>query len=221
MTLAFCYALQDTASSLVKPDAAGVVRGAKLLGAVAIQYGREGAPAANQAAGTQESAAQKAATMDAAAQLRRIAMLRAQQAVLQGDKSQQELVSITLRIDGIRKQLVNNRIDSSEDRQGRLQEKVHQPLTVLLANDYEKLRTSLVTFQTAAMTDAGGGAQARGAVAATDQVLIALEAIKANMLDIESFSEIVDLVRGLLDDQEKLLSETEKERKRRMLESLK
>ncbi len=214
-------ALQDTASSLVKPDAAGVVRGAKLLGAVAIQYGREGAPAANQAAGTQESAAQKAATMDAAAQLRRIAMLRAQQAVLQGDKSQQELVSITLRIDGIRKQLVNNRIDSSEDRQGRLQEKVHQPLTVLLANDYEKLRTSLVTFQTAAMTDAGGGAQARGAVAATDQVLIALEAIKANMLDIESFSEIVDLVRGLLDDQEKLLSETEKERKRRMLESLK
>jgi len=214
-------ALQDTATSLAKPDSAGVYRGAKLLGAVGIQDGRDEGQAANEEANEEAGQAANQAAPDAAAQLRRIAMLRAQQAVLQGDKSQQELASIALRVDGIRKQLVNNRIESSEDRQGRLQEKVHQPLTDLLADEYEKLQTSLVTFQTAAMTDAGGGPQARQAVAATDQVLIALEAIKANMLDIESFSEIVDLVRGLLDDQEKILSETEKQQKKRLLDLLK
>ena len=157
---------------------------------------------------------------DAAAQLRRIAALRAQQAVLQGDKSQQELASIALRVDNVRKQLINNRTDTI-DRQARLQEKVHQPLTNLLASEYEKMRGQLLAFQTAAMSDAGGGAQARSAVAATDQVLISLEAIKANMLDMESFTEIVDLVQGLLDDQEKILSETEKQQKQRILDQFK
>ena len=41
------------------------------------------------------------------------------------------------------------------------------------------------------------------------------------MLDIESFSEIVDLVRSLLDDQEEILSETEKQQKQRLMDLLK
>ncbi len=116
--------------------------------------------------------------------------------------------------------MVNNRTDTI-DRQVRLQEKVHQPLTALLATEYETLRSQLLAFQTVAMSDVGGGAQARSAVEATDQVLIALEAIKANMLDMQSFTEIVDLVQGLLDDQEKILSETEKQQKQRNLDQLK
>ena len=157
---------------------------------------------------------------DVAAQLRRIASLRAQQAVLQGDKSQQELASVAVRVDSIRLQLINNRIDST-DRQALLQEKVHQPLIALLAGDFEQLRRQLLEFQTASMSDAGGGTQARTAVAGTEQVLIALEAIKANMLDIESFSEIIDLVRDLLEDQDQILSETEKQQKQRILDLLK
>lgn len=157
---------------------------------------------------------------DAAAQMRRIAALRAQQAVLQGDKSQQELASIMVRVDNIRKQLINNRTDTI-DRQVRLQEKVHAPLTELLAGDFAKLQSGLLGFQTAALSDAGGADQARLAVQATDQVLISLEVIKANMLDMESFTEILDLVQGLLDDQEKILSETEKQQKQRILDQFK
>ena len=50
--------------------------------------------------------------------------------------------------------------------------------------------------------------------------MIKLEAIKSNMQDIEDFNEIIDLVRGLLDDQEKVLSETEKEQRQRILDLL-
>ncbi len=71
------------------------------------------------------------------------------------------------------------------------------------------------------MSDAGAVPQARMAIESADKVLIALEAIKANMLDIESFSEIIDLVRGLLDDQERILTETEKQQKQRLLDLLK
>ncbi len=197
-------ALQDTATTLAKPDSAGLQSSKKVSGLISFQD--EDGPRPPQ--------------IDVAAQLRRLALTRAQQAVLQGDKSQQELSSIMLKVDNIRMQLVNNRIDNP-DRQLRLQEKVYQPLSELLEGDYEKLRSGLLAFQTAAMSDAGSEMQARSAVNATDQVLLALEAIKANMLDIESFSEIVDLVRGLLDDQERILSETEKAQKQRLLDLLK
>lgn len=157
---------------------------------------------------------------DAALQLRRIAALRAQQAVLQGDKSEQELSSIALRVDSIRLQLINNRIDST-DRQSRLQEKVHQPLVALLEGPYKELQRRLLDLQTATSSQSGGERQARESLESVNQVLRALEAIKANMLDIESYAEIVDLVRGLLDDQEKILSETEKQQKQRILDSFK
>jgi hypothetical protein len=201
-------ALQQTAASLSPSGSARLPRVDRSSVLVTAQEG------------TNADAKNAQTPPDAAAQLRRIAALRAQQAVLQGDKSQQELASIALRVDNVRKQLINNRTDTI-DRQVRLQEKVHQPLTGLLANEYEKMRSQLLTFQTAAMSDAGGGTQARSAVEGTDQVLIALEAIKANMLDMESFTEILDLVQGLLDDQEKILSETEKQQKQRILDQFK
>ena len=202
-------ALQETATSLSQGGSARL-RTARVWGSIA--KAQDSKDASNQTL--------PPTPPDAATQLRRIAALRAQQAVLQGDKSQQELASIALRIENVRKQLINNRTDTI-DRQVRLQEKVYQPLTDLLAGDYEKLRSGLLGFQTAAMSEAGGGIQARSAVQATDQVLIALEAIKANMLDMESFTEILDLVQGLLDDQEKILSETEKQQKQRILDQFK
>ncbi len=210
-------ALQETATSLNQMEAASTQEGSSSTRLVSFQV--ETGTRSLVHYETQEEGEAQPNKADAAAQLRRIASLRAQQAVLQGDKSFQELSSIALRVDSIRKQLINNRIEST-DRQARLQEKVHAPLTTLLAGDFEKLRTELLNFQTASLSDAGGGTQARTAVSATDQVLIALEAIKANMLDIESFSEIVDLVRSLLEDQDQILTETEKQQKQRILDLL-
>ncbi len=148
----------------------------------------------------------------------RLAGLWSQQSVLQADKSQQELLSVAARVDNLRLQLVNNRIDSY-DRQERLQEKVGAPLRTLLAGEYETLRTSLAALQTAALAGAGRES-ADVAAKALEVVLLKLEAIKASMQDIEDFNEIVDLVRGLLEDQEKVLTETEQEHRKRILDLL-
>ena len=76
-----------------------------------------------------------------------------------------------------------------------------------------------MNLQTATL--AGGGAKPAGEAShALDVVLLKLEEIKANMQDIEDFNEIVDLVRGLLDDQEKVLTETEQEQRKRILDLL-
>jgi hypothetical protein len=164
-------------------------------------------------------AVQEEATRESRAeQVQRLSGLWAQQSVLQADKSQQELSSVAARVDNLRQQLVNNRIDSY-DRQERLLSKVGLPLRELLANEYQVLQRSLSNLQTATL--AGGGAQpADEASRALVAVLLKLEAIKSNMQDIEDFNEIIDLVRGLLDDQEKVLSETEAEQRKRILELL-
>lgn len=159
------------------------------------------------------------AAADARAQRQRMAVLRAQQSTLQCDKSEQELSGVASRVDNLRLQLLNNRIDSY-DRQNRLETKVHQPLTELLAGNYQSLNRALAELQTATMS--GQGIEpTKTSLAELSKVLETLESIKANMLDIESFNEIVDIVRTLLEDQEGLLKATEAEQQARILELLK
>lgn len=156
---------------------------------------------------------------EAVQQLLRLASLRAQQSVLQADKSQQELLGIANRIDDIRQQLVNNRIDS-RDRQERLQKRVFEPLTQALGNEVVLLQKSLGELQTATVSLSRIPPQALAAIEAVDKLLVALEQIKANMMDIESFNEMLDLVRGLLEDEERLLEATQSQQKKQVLDIL-
>jgi hypothetical protein len=154
-------------------------------------------------------------------QQRRLALLRAQQSILQADKSQQELLGVANRVEDIRQQLINNRIDSV-DRQTRLQERVYVPLQAALQGEMEELRSRLGQLQTAAMSPPRGREPAAAAADACDRLLVALDGVLSNMLDLESFNEIIDLVRGLLDDEDRILEETQKKQKdtlRRLLES--
>ncbi len=150
---------------------------------------------------------------------RRMQILKAQQGVLQGDKSRQELLGVAVNVEGIRLQLVNNRIDSY-DRQQRLSERVHQPLNALLEEQYPQLSRDLLELQSAAMSGESAE-QARSAVRSLDVVLLKLTEIKENMKYLESFNEIIDLVRTLLEDQERVLEATEKAQRERILELLK
>lgn len=148
----------------------------------------------------------------------RMLAIRAQQSVLQGDKSDQELVGVAISVENLWLQLQNNRIDSY-DRQQRLREKVHKPLTEMLTDEYPTLSESLVRTQTAASSGSCRD-QAAESRAALDVVLLRLTSIKENMLKIESFNEIIDLVRGLLEDQEQLLEATEKKKQQSLFDLL-
>ena len=156
---------------------------------------------------------------DDAARARRLAVLRAQQSMLQADKSEQELLGVANRVENVRLQLLNNRIDSY-DRQERLLNKVHDPLVALMSKQYTEFQQDLAELQTATMSGEGRS-QAQASLQSLSQVLDGLEQIKANMLDIESFNEIIDLVRGMLEDQERILQETEAKRKTGILDLLK
>ena len=167
-------------------------------------------------------AQEKKAAEDLAAErqaIQRLSVLKAQQSQLQADKSRQELASIVNRVENLRLQLVNNRIDSV-DRQQRLLEQVEKPLIALLAGEYGELDRQIGRLQNA-VTSGKGREPAELSAQSLEKIIATLEAIKASMLDIESFNEIVDLVRGLLDEQERLLKETEEAQSARVLEIFK
>ena len=52
-------------------------------------------------------------------------------------------------------------------------------------------------------------------------MLSELETVLAKMQDLETYNELLDIVRDLLKDQGKLIERTQQERKRQTLEDLK
>ena len=59
------------------------------------------------------------------------------------------------------------------------------------------------------------------AVNTAEQVILQLNAILEKMLDLETYNEVLDLVRQLMDDQSALTDDTKEERKKQVLDLFK
>ena len=55
----------------------------------------------------------------------------------------------------------------------------------------------------------------------TNEIIVLLNTILNDMIDIQDFNEMIDMVRGILDDQSKLYDKTKQEKKKQDLELLK
>lgn len=157
-------------------------------------------------------------------------LLRARQSLLQSQKSAQEVLGISASFLDIYEELINNRVDT-EDRKLRLKDQVATPLQSIVEKQFpeldgglEKLAAAISAVETAKKFDAEDPASANAAQATVDQanrILRDLDAVLQKMLDLESFNELLDIVRGLIDDQERISTETKKEQKKSVLDLLK
>jgi hypothetical protein len=90
----------------------------------------------------------------------------------------------------------------------------------LVAGDFPELdkRLAALNKQVAAkeLDAAAAGTVSDHALAQADNVLLKLDAVLAKMLDLESFNELIELVRGLIDEQDDVLGETKTLRKRQL-----
>jgi len=148
---------------------------------------------------------------------------RVTQALNQSEKSGQETLGIALGFETIREELINNRVDT-EDRKKRLKEQISDPLKTICATSFPALDGQLKSLDEA--LEKLGSANpsedlADEALTQATDTIAELEAVLQRMLDLETFNELLDIVRDLLSDQEKLLDRTKTERKRQALEDLK
>ena len=128
----------------------------------------------------------------------------------------------------LREELIHNRVDT-EDRKKRLQELISDPLQLIgetmfpeLQRRLEVLEKTLLVDLTAKRYDVQvGTTEANAALQQANDVLAELEKILQHMLDLETFNELLDIVRQLMKDQEKLIDQTGKERQKGLLQDLK
>jgi len=158
---------------------------------------------------------------DPAAELERraeqVLRLRVQQAGLQARKSGEELTGIANTVADILAEMTHNRIDSV-DRRERLEKGVERPLREVVDGPLRELIAQLNELEAVIDTPQRAAARCSLAVEANDAVLLRLTAILEKMLDLESYNEILDMVRDLIENQEALIEDTEKERKQRVLD---
>ncbi len=156
--------------------------------------------------------------------VQRLQLLRSQQAGSQLAKSEGELRGVEREIDQINQELINNRIDSA-DRRTRLEDKIRKPLAAVLdvrwppmASDITSLERHLLHPDKVAI-DFPGTLDA--AISENNEVIAALYDILKDMIDIQDFNELVDMVRSMIDDENKVIEQTKQEQKNKLLDLLK
>jgi len=146
--------------------------------------------------------------------------LRTQRAVVQGQKSAQEVLGVAASFDDIREELINNRVDS-EDRKTRLKEQIADPLRLIGQTLFPQLEKQLKELEQS-LTDPSASDQAVDlAVQQADTILLELDKVLQKMLELETYNELMNIVRSLLEDQEQLIDKTKKARSSEALELLK
>jgi hypothetical protein len=162
---------------------------------------------------TQESEPQRRA---------RILLLRTQQASTQTSKSESELKGVLNEISNLVAELINNRIDS-KDRRERLEEKIKIPLADLLESQWQPFSSNIADLEPIApkATPEEFSKKIEQAIAQNNELIASLNAILADMIELQDLNEIIERVRGLLDNQSKLLDNAKEEQKKSVLDLLK
>ncbi len=189
-------------------------------------------PANDSGAATQPAAATDAsAGVDAAeaeenspARRERMQMLRSQQAESQMTKSEGELRGVEREISQINQELINNRIDSI-DKRSRLEDKIRKPLLDVLDVAWAPMATDIraieKNFSKPTKSDASLSELLPSSIGKSNQIIASLTAILNDMIDILDSNEVLDMVRGMIEDQSKILEKTKQEQKKQILDMIK
>jgi hypothetical protein len=144
-------------------------------------------------------------------------VLRVQRALQQSRKSSQEIAGVAQAFDSIREELSNNRVDT-EDRKSRLKEQIADPLHAVVATDFPQLEELLLALEPLANDAAKGPAAVEASLTKSNDLLARLDQVLQKMLRLESFNEVVDMLRDLIREEHALAEDTKKLQRRDLLD---
>lgn len=129
--------------------------------------------------------------------------LRVQRTRQDSEKNAAETAGLAAAFQEIQAELVNNRLDTEELRI-RIEDQIAAPLRRIAQQMFPELQRRLTTLQALLANHANGPAAQARAVAQLDAILVEMLRVRDQMLELESFNELVDLVRSVLAEQEAL-----------------
>ena len=156
-------------------------------------------------------------------------LLFAQRAILQVEKSTQEIVGSADAFENIRLQLINNRIDS-EDRKIRISEQIIAPLRLIADNSMQQLKEGVLELEGAlanlqlSPTDEAiiktSDQLAVNSIEQTDAILNQLDEVLNVMVKYETQNELLEIVRQMIKRQQAIMERTKKERQNKAFDGL-
>jgi hypothetical protein len=132
-------------------------------------------------------------------------------------QSADEITGVAEAFDDLHDQLTNNRIDIP-DLKSRLREQIAEPLHRIGEERMPQLVARLELVEEHLQDDSAAPELAR-AIALADEVLVEMRQVLDRMLELETYNEVLDLLRGIITDQQEINRRT-KERHKERLRSL-
>jgi len=116
-------------------------------------------------------------------------------------------------------ELQNNRIDT-EELTARLQRDIAEPLRTVASELLPELEKRLTRLELELSNSGPDGAVLTEVVVQADLVVEAMKQVLDRMLELESYNELVDLLRSIIREQQKLNEETKRQRRARLRQLL-
>ncbi len=157
---------------------------------------------------------------DSPARQRAVRLLAVQGALTDCRKSTQEVLGLAEAFDDIRKQLVNNRIDTEELKK-RLQHGIAEPLHVIAETMFPELDRRLEALQVAVDNLEQGPLLRNSAEREADEILLAMRKVLDRMIEMEDFNEVIEMLRNIIQSQDQIHDKTHELHKQRIRDLLK
>lgn len=127
-------------------------------------------------------------------------------------RSAHETQQVALAFDDIREEMINNRVDT-EELKVRLKDGVADPLKRIVTESFPKLDERLKKLA-AQLSDAKAAPAAQAAaLEQADVILVEMKQVLDKMLELETFNEVLDMLRQIIGSQEKINAETKQKQK--------
>jgi hypothetical protein len=117
--------------------------------------------------------------------------------------------------DDLGQELTNNRIDNP-DLQSRLREQIALPLHRIADERMPQLATQIKLVEQNIANAATGEAELLKSVALADAVLVEMKQVLDRMLELETYNEVVALLRTIITDQDEINRQTKEQQKERL-----
>jgi len=166
--------------------------------------------------------------LSSSAKLLSLAMLRVQRAVQDARMNGGETLGIATSFEQIGAELQNNRVPDYEELLSRLNNGIAAPLRGIAEEMLPSFRSELEHLRDALPATPGEeidlpaiGQALTASVIQSEQTLAEMHRVLDRMLELETFNELVDLLRSIIDSQEQIAEQLKQERKaqlRRLLE---
>lgn len=147
---------------------------------------------------------------------RSLRVLRAQRGEQQSQKSSQETLGVSNGFRDLVLERENNRLPDADNRVSILRDKIAGPMEQLSKVDFPELDKLLKTVE----EQPDQLESATQAVKRSGDIVAKMNGILGNMLQLENYNELLDLVRTILKDQQELQDETKKLQRKRLLEAI-